>query len=61
VWEIEIEFTTYIRKSLVLSMTILLGLALPIFADPPGYSGYSHLTVVPWLVKVFMPRVGRRL
>jgi hypothetical protein len=27
-----------IRKSLALSMTILLGLALPIFADPPGYS-----------------------
>ena len=23
-------------------------------------SGYSQLTVVPWLVKVFTPRVGRR-
>jgi len=22
--------------------------------------GYSHLNVVPWLVKVFTPRVGRR-
>ena len=23
-------------------------------------TGYSQLTVVPWLIKVFTPRVGRR-
>jgi hypothetical protein len=38
VWEIEIEFTPCIKKSPAFSMTILLSLALPIFADPPGYS-----------------------
>ena len=24
------------------------------------HTGYSYLTVVPWLVKVFTPRLGRR-
>jgi hypothetical protein len=38
VWEIEIEFTTFYQEIPWLSMTILLGLALPIFADSPGYS-----------------------